>query len=119
MLNELLDMLERYVKVDEAHQEILLDIANIAVVQLSKNKKTKEFFDKFRNALLTVIKNQFTQTLNRGEEDLKRFVAKTLSAFVTILKTVVARNSTDIDDQLINVSKHFLKLSVSINWPHL
>lgn len=117
MLNNLLELLDRYETVDGAHQEILLDIADIAVVQLSKNKKAKEFFDKFRFALLKIIKSRFAGQYNRQEDVPDKFILKTLPAFVTILKTVVARNSADIDEQLVNVTKEYLKHSVSGQQP--
>lgn len=113
MLNHLLDICVEFQIDNPAQHEVLLNIGVIAVVQLSKNKKAKEYFDKFRHALLDIIKRYFASKLFKKEENVTEFVTKTLSAFVIIIKTMVSKAPEDIDEQLANITKKYLRNSVS------
>lgn len=110
MLDGLIDLLNNYKTSDKTPKDTLLDIAVIAFVQLSKNKKAKEYFEKLRDSLLSIIKEHFVGKEDK-KGDTKALVLKTLPAFVTIVKSVVGKG--EADEELGKVTKIFLKESVS------
>lgn len=110
MLDGLIDLLNKYKTADKTRKDTLLDIAVIAFVQLSKNKKAKEYFEKLRDSLLTIIKGYFVDKDDK-KGDSKALVLKTLPAFVTVVKSVVGKG--EVDEELGQVTKVFLKESVS------
>lgn len=111
MLNDFVDICADGDK--RTKNDILLNIAVIAVVQLSKNKKAKDHFDKYRIALLAIIRKHFAGKMLSTEDKVSEFVARTLSAYVIIIKTLVSKAPEEIDDQLVEITKQYLRNSVS------
>lgn len=107
MLDVLHSLLKKFDKVGARQQQAILDIAVLAVVNLSKNKKHKEHYDRFRVTLFEIIRNGVA---NDDAEASKKCLEKTLPAFATIIKTMVARNETD--DGVTDIFKLFMKNSV-------
>lgn len=113
MLNDFLDLCTEYQNGKQTQNDTLLNIGVIAVVQLSKTKKAKEYFDKFRVALLAIIRKYFASKWLNKEKNEFEFVVKTLSAFVIILKTLISKTPDEVDDQLVEITKKYLRNSVS------
>lgn len=111
MLQKLLELLDNIAEADETQQNTLINIACVAVVQLSKNKKAKDHFESYRKSLLNIIQKQLIGKLT-AQADIAQFVKRTLPAFVIILKAIVGKSVENIDDQLIQVTKTFLSNSI-------
>lgn len=107
MLDDLQSLLTKFEKVDAEQQQTILDIAVFAVVNLSKNKKNKEHYDRLRVPLFDIIRSSVA---NKDAESSKKCIEKTLPAFATIVKTMVARNETD--DGVAAIFKLFMKNTV-------
>lgn len=107
MLDDLQSLLTKFEKVDAEQQQTILDIAVFAVVNLSKNKKNKEHYDRLRVTLFDIIRNSVA---NENADASKKCIEKTLPAFATIVKTMVARNETD--DSVAAIFKLFMKNTV-------
>lgn len=112
MLQNLLEHLDKIAEDDKVRQDTLTNIAVVAVVQLSKNKKAKDHFDAYRKSLLNIIEKQLIGKLT-AQKDIETFVIGTLPAFVIILKTIVGKSVENIDEQLIQVTKIFLTNSIT------
>lgn len=107
MLDDLQQHLEKFVEFDAAKQEILREIAVFAVVNLAKNKKNKEFYDKLRSTLFAIVS---TSANAASPADFEDIVAKTLPAFATIVNTALSKGEGD--DQISATFKSFAKHSV-------
>lgn len=113
MLDDLHSLLTKFEKVDAEQQQTILDIAVFAVVNLSKNKKNKEHYDRLRVTLFDIIRNSVE---NSDAEASMKCIEKTLPAFATIVKTMVARNETD--DSVAVLFKLFMKNTVDCTNSH-
>lgn len=107
MLDELHVALTKFDKVDAVQQQTLLDIAVFAVVHLAKNKKNKEQYDRLRVSLFEIIRNVIA---TNDATAMKQYIATTLPAFATIVKTMIARSETD--ESLATVFKLFMTNTV-------
>lgn len=114
MLGELHSLLTKFDELDTEQQQTILDIAVFAVVNLSKNKKTKEHYDRFRVTLLDIIRGRVLDT--KDAEASKKCIERTLPAFATIVKTLVARNETD--ESVANIFKLFMENTVECTNPY-
>lgn len=104
VFNDLHHLLEapQYEQKDDAYQQILLDIAVLAVVDLSKNKKNKSQYEKFQGIVFETI--QKIIKVNRPNDPR---VLKTLPAFATIFKAKI--NAPEEDEA--NTKKEKKKLT--------
>lgn len=113
ILDELYELLQQFETHDRIKQKILLEIAVLVVGDLSKDKKNCLHFDKFRDILSEIIKNEGKNTNNANW-----LIEATLPAFVIIVKAYITANKSnptqemDTDDQTIQLIKLFLKNSV-------
>lgn len=107
MLDELHTLLTKYEKVDAEQQQTILDIAVSAVVNLSKNKKNKEHYDRLRVTLFDIIRSSVA---TEDAAASKKCIEKTLPAFTMIVKTMLARNETD--DSVATIFKLFMTNTV-------
>lgn len=107
MLDDLQRQLMAFADFDAEKQEILREIAVFAVVNLAKNKKNKELYDKFRSTLFAIVS---TSAKSASPADFGTIVAKTLPAFATIVNTALSKGEGD--DQISATFKSFAKHSV-------
>lgn len=108
MFDELHSLLTEFEKAEAEQQQTILDIAVFAVVNLSKNKKNKDHYDRFRVTLFEIIRQRVAST--EDTEASKKCIERTLPAFATIVKTMVARNETD--DSVAAIFKLFMTNTV-------
>lgn len=105
----MLSQLSDFNRKDESYQQVLLDIAVLTIVDLSKNKKNKSIYEKFRENIFAIIRT-ITKDASSGDS----CILKTLPAFSTIIKANMnpekGKNATEEDTQLV---KLFLKSTVS------
>lgn len=104
MLNDLDEHLENIDKFDATKQEILRDISCFAIVNLSKQKSTKEFYDKLRPKLFNII----SETIKSNEME-KCNLQKLLAAFATIVNTMLQRKDECNDENVSHTFKQFAK----------
>lgn len=107
MLDELQSLLTKFDRVDAEQQKTILDIAVFAVVNLSKHKKNKEHYDRLRVTLFDIIRSC---VVTDDADASKLCIERTLPAFATIVKTMVARSETD--DSVATIFKLFMKNTV-------
>lgn len=113
MLDDLLILLKAFDQNEQEQQETLLDIAAFAVVNLSKNKKNKEYYAKFRLTLFHIIKQAATVA---DAAAAQKCVEKTLPAFATIIKTVLAGEEADGD--VTDIFKLFTQHTIDCRNPY-
>lgn len=108
MLDELHSLLTKFDKFDAEQRQTVVDIAVSAVVNLSKSKKNKEHYDRFRVTLFDIIQKSVSNTDDADAS--KRCIDRTLPAFATIVKTMLARSETD--DSVATIFKLFMSNTV-------
>lgn len=76
---------------------------------MSKNKKHKDYYEKYRVKVFELIKNE----LNAKDENVQEFVIRMLPAVVMIARSALAKE--EIDEDVKKVFKVFIENSVSLS----
>lgn len=95
---------------EESQQKILLQIAVLVVCDLSKDKKNRSRYDRFRDILIEIIANKSKET-----DYIEWLMQTTLPAFMIIVRAHVDTNKTtdaNNSDEIIKLMKLYLNNTV-------
>lgn len=110
VLDEFIVLLELFENNAESQQRILLQVAVLIVVDLSKDKKNRSQYERFRNILMEIITNKSKETENIGW-----LMQTTLPAFMIIVRAHVDANKTadgNKSNEIIKLMKLYLNNTV-------
>lgn len=113
-LDELFGHLQKFESNEPKRQKILLQISNLVICDLSKDKKNHSHYDRIRDVFFEIIKKS-----SKDEQNIEWFITSTLPAFVIIVKAYIAANklnstqNANAHEETIQLMKLFLKNSVN------
>lgn len=85
VLDDLFELLAEFDTYEKNKREILLDMAVMAMVGLSKDKKQKSHLERFRDRVADIIRAEVA-----GKQSLDDLIRMTLPAFVIIVKSHIS-----------------------------
>lgn len=117
MFDDLFALLGTFYQQDKSKQKILLDIAVMVMVGLSKDKRQKSHLERFRSRVSEIIRKEVD-----GGESLDTLIRSTMPAFVIIVKSHIFNSKAteadaagDKNNDITELIKTFLKHTVIVS----
>lgn len=118
VLDELFDLLATFDAHAEDRRKMLLDMAVMVMVGLSKDKKQKGHLERFRDRVSDIIRAEVVA----GKQSLNELIRTTLPAFVIIVKSYIsnakAAEPSGDKSEVTELIKTFLEHTVRIAFAH-
>lgn len=106
VLDELIVLLKQFDDNEQSQQKILLQIVVLIVGALSKDKKNRNQYDRFRHILFDIIKN-----VSKNVDSIVWLINITLPALILIVKAHVDANKNEaVSDTKISEEVQLMKL---------